>query len=63
MNLCYLYYLFVVHAKKNPKCIVQLDNVRGVYFVPKLYNCPKVQQICGENFYNCPPICMLLTME
>ena len=24
---------------------------RGVYFVPKLYNCPKVQQARGEHFY------------
>ena len=27
---------------------------RGVYFVPKLYNCPKAQQVHDENFYNCP---------
>ena len=27
---------------------------RGVYFVPKLYNCPKVQQACDEIFYICP---------
>ena len=30
------------------------DRSRGVYFVPKLYNCPKVWQMCGETFYNCP---------
>ena len=28
--------------------------IRGVYFVPKLYNCPKVRQAHDENFYNCP---------
>ena len=27
---------------------------RGVYFVPKPYNCPKVRQMHDENFYNCP---------
>ena len=32
---------------------VYLQN-RGVYFVPKLYNCPKARQAHDENFYNCP---------
>ena len=36
---------------KNPKMSIP---VRGVYFVPKLYNCPKAQQARDENFYNCP---------
>ena len=27
---------------------------RGVYFVPKLYNCPKAQEARDENFYNFP---------
>ena len=30
------------------------DRSRGVYFVQKLYNCPKTRQKRGENFYNCP---------
>ena len=28
--------------------------IRGVYFVPKLYNCPKARQVRDENFYDCP---------
>ena len=33
--------------------------IRGVYFVPKLYNCPKARQACDENFYIFPqfPCC------
>ena len=27
---------------------------RGVYFVPKLYNCPIARQERDEKFYNCP---------
>ena len=38
---------FVVLATGCPKN-------RGVYFVPKLYNCLKAQQVRDENFYNCP---------
>ena len=30
------------------------SNTRGVYFVPKFYNCPKARGVRTENFYICP---------
>ena len=47
-----------VSCKANPTNPSTAQNTcsrpRGVYFVPKLYNCPIAQQGRDEKFYNCP---------
>ena len=48
-NLKYLSQFFIKSKDQG-----QFWNTRGVYFVPKFYNCPKARQVCGEKFYNCP---------
>ena len=42
---------------ENTLELIDLNNSkqnRGVYFVPKLYNCPKVRQARDENFIIAP---------